>query len=109
MNGTPQPSGLRFVACIPPCENTVIQHLDAESHWRPDPPLCDACKAENARQAAEWARQAHPVRPYEVTVLVKAEDAVSALVAAGDILLTEGAAQLAALGDDVIQVREVMT
>mgnify|MGYP001197089569 FL=1 len=59
---TPQPTGLRFVTCMT-CEATVIQHLDDHDAWRPKPPLCDACKAEGARQAAEWARQAHPVCP----------------------------------------------
>ena len=58
---------------------------------------------------------------FAVTVFVEAEDAADALMAAGDIMLdTEGtvpgpnygirhgAALLAALGDTVIQVREVM-
>ena len=59
---------------------------------------------------------------YAVTVFVEAEDTAEALLAAGDILLdTEcvvpgpnfgirhGAGLLAALGDDVIQMREVTT
>ena len=58
---------------------------------------------------------------FAVTVFVEAEDAADALMAAGDIMLdTEctvpgpnfgirhGAELLAALGDTVIQVREVM-
>lgn len=58
---------------------------------------------------------------YSVTVLVDADNAAEALLAAGDIMLdTEavvpgpnygirhGAQLLAALGDTVIQVREVM-
>ena len=58
---------------------------------------------------------------YAVTVFVEAEDAAGALLAAGDILLDadctvpgpnygdrHGAELLAALGDTVIQVREVM-
>ena len=58
---------------------------------------------------------------FAVTVIVDADNAVEALLAAGDIMLdTEcvvpgpnygvrhGAQLLAALGDDVIQVREVM-
>jgi len=58
---------------------------------------------------------------FAVTVFVEAEDAADALLAAGDIMLdTEckvpgpnfgirhGAELLAALGDTVIQVREVM-
>jgi hypothetical protein len=61
------------------------------------------------------------VTRYSVTVFVEAEDAEDALLAAGDIMLdTEavvpgpnygirhGAQLLAALGDTVIQVREVM-
>jgi len=57
---------------------------------------------------------------FQVTVFVEAEDTVDAVLAAGDILLdTEstvpgpnygarhGAALLAALGDTVVQVREV--
>jgi hypothetical protein len=48
------------------------------------------------------------VTTYAVTVLVEAEDPVDAVLAAGDILGDEvGALQLAALGDTVIQVREV--
>jgi hypothetical protein len=61
MTGQTQPSGLRFVTCVAPCENTVPQHLDDASHWRPDPPLCEECRAVNARQAAEWVRLAHPL------------------------------------------------
>ena len=46
---------------------------------------------------------------FAVTVLVDADNAVEALLAAGDVRGDEqGAAQLAALGDTVIQVREVM-
>ena len=58
---------------------------------------------------------------FAVTVFVEAEDAADALLAAGDIILdTEctvpgpnygirhGAGLLAALGDTVVQVREVM-
>jgi len=60
------------------------------------------------------------MKRFAVTVLVEAEDTVGAVLAAGDILLdTEctvpgpnygirhGAALLAALGDTVIQVREM--
>ena len=61
------------------------------------------------------------MKRFAVTVFVEAEDAADALMAAGDIMLdTEckvpgpnygirhGAELLAALGDTVIQVRQVM-
>ena len=44
----------RFVTCIPPCENTVEQHPDAAGVWRPDPPICAACRERLAEQAREW-------------------------------------------------------
>jgi hypothetical protein len=36
------------------CVNTVVQTLDTAGVFRPTPPLCDACKAELAANAASW-------------------------------------------------------
>lgn len=47
------------------------------------------------------------MKKFKVTVYVEAEDTVGAVAAAGDLLLDEDADQLAALSDEVIQVREV--
>lgn len=61
MTGTPDYQPTRFVVCIPPCENTVMQSQDAGGEWRPKPALCPACQAENAMQAANWTSNArHP-------------------------------------------------
>jgi hypothetical protein len=47
------------------------------------------------------------MKRFAVTVFVDAEDALHAVLAAGDLLLDEDADQLAAHSDALIQVREV--
>ena len=49
-----EPERVRFVTCIPPCEGTVEQHPDAAGVWRPEPPICAACRERLAEQAREW-------------------------------------------------------
>jgi len=49
-----EPERVRFVTCIPPCEGTVEQHPDAAGAWRPDPPICAACRERLAEQEREW-------------------------------------------------------
>ena len=43
------------IGCDAPVQLTAIPACDGRTViWRPKPPLCEECRAKNARLAAEW-------------------------------------------------------